>query len=166
MKKQFFYPLRNSENPYDVQLVPVTEEVYQSVIPEIERTRKQMQRSGRCICPKSMLWTCDGDCAICPYSISTNIVSLDARIEETDDLTIGDTLVSDDPSPENIVMNRELIESLFEELKRLDPDGSLICKLIMRGKTEREAAEYLGLSKSAYRARWKKTKKKLLKKLL
>ena len=46
MKNQFFYPVRNLDNPYDVQLVPVTEEVYRSVVPEIERTRKQSMHAN------------------------------------------------------------------------------------------------------------------------
>ena len=148
MKKQFLYPVRNPENPYDVQLVPVTEEVYRSVVPEIERTRKQMQRSGRCVCPKSKLWACDGDCAICPYSACGNTVSFDTPLDDAEGLTLGDTLVSDEPSPEAIAMNTALLEALYDELDRLDPDGKRICELIMQGKTEREIAADLGKRQS------------------
>lgn len=34
MKKEFFCPVRNVDNPYDVQLVPVTEEFYRPVVPK------------------------------------------------------------------------------------------------------------------------------------
>ena len=153
MKNQFFYPIRNPENPYDVQLVPVTEEVYRSVVPEIERTRKQMQRSGRCACPKSKLWTCDGDCAICPYSACGNTVSFDTPLDDAEGLTLGDTLVSDEPSPEAIAMDKALLAALYEELDRLDPDGRRICELVAANCTEREAASILGVSKTAPRLR-------------
>lgn len=165
MKTKFYYPVRNLDNPYDVQLVPVTEEVYRSVVPEIERTRKQMQRSGRCVCPKSMLWACDGDCAICPYSACGNTVSLDVPLDDTEDLTLGDTLISDNPSPEDIAANKALLAALYEELARLDPDGRRICELVAANCTEREAASILGISKTTYRYRWNKLKKQLAEKL-
>ena len=148
MKNQFLYPVRNPDNPYDVQLVPVTEEVYRSVVPEIDRIRKQMQRSGRCVCPKSKLWTCDGDCAICPYSACGNTVSFDTPLDDAEGLTLGDTLVSDEPSPEAIAMDKALLAALYEELDRLDPDGRRICQFIMEGKTEREMAADLGMRQS------------------
>ena len=165
MKNQFFYPVRNPDNPYDVQLIPVTEEVYRSVVPEIERTRKQMQRSGRCVCPKSKLWTCDGDCAICPYSACGNTVSFDTPLDDTEGLTLGDTLVSDEPSPEAIAMDKALLAALYEELDRLDPDGRRICELVAANCTEREAASILGVSKTAFRYQWTKIKKQLAEKL-
>lgn len=148
MKNQFLYPVRNPDNPYDVQLVPVTEEVYRSVVPEIERTRKQMQRSGRCVCPKSKLWACDADCSVCPYSACGNTVSFDIPLDDAEGLTLGDTLVSDEPSPEAIAINTALLEALYDELDRLDPDGKRICELIMQGKTEREIAADLGKRQS------------------
>ena len=165
MKNQFYYPVRDADNPYSAQLVPVTEEVYRSVVPEIERTRKQLQRSGRCVCPKSKLWTCDGDCAICPYSTCGNTVSLDAPLDDAEGLTLGDTLISDEPSPEDIAMNKALLAALYDELDRLDPDGRRICELVAANCTEREAASILGISKTAYRYRWNKLKKQLAEKL-
>lgn len=62
MSKKRFYPIRNAENPEKVSLVSISEETYRAIYPEIERTRKRMQRHGRCTCPKSMLWKCDIDC--------------------------------------------------------------------------------------------------------
>ena len=147
-KSEFFYPVRNPENPYDVQLVPVPEDVYRSINPEIERIRKQMQRSGRCVCPKSKLWACDADCSVCPYSACGNTVSYDTPLDDAEGLTLGDTLVSDEPSPEAIAINTALLEALYEELDRLDPDGRRICQFIMERKTEREMAADLGKRQS------------------
>ena len=165
MSRKFYYPVRNMDNPYDVQLIPVTEEVYRSVVPEIERTRKQMQRTGRCVCPKSKLWTCDGDCAVCPYSACGNTVSFDAPLDDAEGLTLGDTLISDEPSPEEIAMDKALLEALYEELDRLDPDGRRMCELVAANCTEREGAAILGISKTAYRYRWAKLREKLAEKL-
>ena len=165
MKNQFFYPVRNLDNPYDVQLVPVTEEVYRCVVPEIERTRKQMQRRGRCICPKSRLWACDAYCTICPYSVGSNTISFDAPLDDTDGLTLGDTLISDNPSPEDVAMDKALLAALYDELERLDPDGRRICELVAANCTEREGAAIMGISKTAYRYRWIKIRESLAKKL-
>lgn len=165
MKNQFYYPVRDAENPYKVQLVPVTEELYRSIIPGIERTRKQMQRSDRCICPKSKLWACDGDCVICPYSACGNTTSLDTPLDDTDGLTLGDTLISDEPSPENTAVNKALLEALYDELSKLDPDGRRICELVATNCTEREGAAILGVSKTTYRYRWAKLREKLAEKL-
>ena len=165
MSRKFYYPVRNTDNPYSVQLVSVSEKIYRSIIPEIERTRKQMQRSGRCVCPKSKLWACDGDCAICPYSACGNTVSLDAPLDDTDSLTLGDTLISDNPSPEDVALNKALLAALYDELERIDPDGRRICELVASNCTEREAASILGISKTAYRYRWMKLREKLAEKL-
>lgn len=164
-KSKFFYPVRDADNPYSSQLVPVTEEVYRCVVTEIERTRKQMQRSGRCVCPKSRLWACDAYCTICPYSVGSNTISFDAPLDDTDGLTLGDTLISDEPSPEDIAMNKALLAALYDELDRLDPDGRRICELVAANCTEREGAAILGVSKTAFRYRWTKLKKHLAEKL-
>lgn len=147
-KEQRYYPVRNADNPFKVDLIPVSEEVYQSIYPEIERTRKRMQRNGNCVCPKSKLWACDADCSVCPYSACGNTVSYDTPLDDAEGLTLGDTLVSDEPSPEAIAINTALLEALYEELDRLDPDGRRICQFIMEGKTEREMAADLGKRQS------------------
>lgn len=117
-----------------MQLIPVPEDVYRSVTPEIDRIRKQIQRSGRCVCP---------------YSSCGNTVSYDTPLDDAEGLTLGDTLVSDEPSLEAIAINTALLEALYEELHRLDPDGRYICELIMEGKTERKMAADMGKRQSA-----------------
>lgn len=165
MSKKFFYPVRKANNPYEVELVPISEEVYNAIYPHIWKTRKRLQRSGRCTCPKSMLWMCDADCELCPYRTAGNMVSFDAPLEDAEDLTLGDTISSDEPTPESILMDKAVLDVLYEELDRLDPDGRRICELIMQGKTEREAASLMGISKTAYRYQWLKLKDYLAKRL-
>ena len=148
MSKEYFYPVRNPDNPYQVEKVPISEEVYKAIYPDIWKTLQRMQRSGQCNCPKSMLWKCDADCTICPYRASGRFVSLDTPVDDTEGLTIEDTIASDVLSPEAIALDNALLEALYEELDRLDPNGRRICELIMQGKTEREIASDMGKRQS------------------
>ena len=84
-----------------------------------------------------------------PAARSTLSVSIDTPIGgEEDELTLGDTLADDAPSAESILMDKELLDTLYDELNRLDPDGRRICELIMQGKTEREIAADMGKRQS------------------
>ena len=47
-----------------------------------------------------------------------------------------------------MLTEKELLNTLYEELDRLDPDGRRICELIMQGKTEREIAAGMGKRQS------------------
>lgn len=47
-----FYPLRDPQIPSKVTLVPITEEQYRALYPEIWRIRNREQNHGRCMCPK------------------------------------------------------------------------------------------------------------------
>ena len=165
MKTKFYYPVRDPENPSRVSLVEVTEEFYRAVQPEIERVRKQKQRNSTCFCPKKKLWTCYIDCTICQYNAGDNTISFDAPLKGTEGLTLRDTLVSDEPSPDDAAMDKALLEALYDELDRLDPDGKRMCELVAANCTEREAAAILGVSKTTYRYRWAKLREKLAEKL-
>ena len=146
--RQFFYPVRDAKNPYNVSLEPIPEHIYHQIMPDIWKTQKRMQRSCRCTCPKAMLRTCDADCDFCPYRVADSMLSFDAPVEDAEDLTIGEMLVDVTPSPEYILMNKELIEALYDELEKLEPDSRRICELIMQGKSEREIAADMGKRQS------------------
>ena len=135
--------------PVNGNLIEVTEEVYRAYYQPIWRIQYHARKNGECICPKSQLWTCDGVCPGCRYSTAGRKVSIHTPISDDDpDLTLEDVLESSDPSPESILMERELLDALHEELDHLDPDGRRICELIMQNKTEREMAADLGRSQS------------------
>lgn len=154
---QYFYPIRDENDPYKVCLEPITEHLYRELMPDIWKTQKRMQRSGQCACPQSKLWTCDADCLICPYHAVGRNVSLDTPLDDAEDLTIADTLANDDPPPESIAMDRALLDALHAELEALDPEGKRICELMMN-HSEREAAYLMGISRSAFKRRWAKVK--------
>ena len=162
--KQFYYPVRDAKDPYKVTLEPIPEHIYHEIMPVIWKIRKRMQRSGQCTCPQPRLWTCDADCMICPYRAGGREVSLSTPLDDAEDLTLEDTISGNDPTPESIAMDRALLDALHAELDALDPEGKRICELL--GKhSEREAAELMGLSRSAFKRRWAKVKTGLADKL-
>ena len=66
----------------------------------------------------------------CPFYAAGKKVSIDTPIGgEEDELTLGDTLADDAPSAESILMDKELLDALYDELNRLDPDGRRICMI-------------------------------------
>lgn len=58
------------------------------------------------------------------------------------------TLSDNAPTADSILMDKELLDALYDELNRLDPGGRRICELIMQGKTEREIAADMGKRQS------------------
>ena len=155
--KQFYYPVRDAQDPRKVSLEPIPEHLYHQLMPEIWKVRKRMQRSGQCTCPQSRLWACDADCLICPYRAAGREVSLSTPLDDAEDLTLEDTISNDNPTPESIAMDRALLDALHAELEALDPEGKRICELLMK-HSEREAAAEMGLSRSSFKRRWAKVK--------
>ena len=162
--KQFYYPVRDANDPFKVSLEPIPEHIYHQIMPDIWKIRKRMQRSGQCTCPQSRHWAYDADCLICSYRAAGREVSLSMPLDDAEDLTLEDTISNDDPTPESIAMDRALLDALHAELEALDPEGKRICELL--GKhSEREAADLMGLSRSAFKRRWTKVKSGLADKL-
>lgn len=147
---QRFYPLRDPDDPGKSRLVPITEEFYHAVYPGIWRTQKKMQAEGKCLCPRSQLWTCDGDCDVCPY-FNNEFISLDTPVAGTGgNTTIGDNIPDEKADFEEALMYAELLEALADELDQLDPDGRKTCELVSEGKTERFIAQELGKPRKTY----------------
>lgn len=109
-EKQRYYPLRDPENTSKVTLVPITEEQYRSLYPEIWRIRNREQNHGCCMCPKCYLWKCDGQCDLCEYH-APNTVSLDDPLPDGEG-TLGDYIFDDSPSIEDVVADRQLLTQL------------------------------------------------------
>ena len=145
--------MQNNDKKYFIPVygtpIEVSEEVYRAYYQPIWNTRYHAQKNGECRCTKAQLWKCDGVCPGCPFYAAGKKVSIDTPIGgEEDELTLGDTLADDAPSAESILMDKELLDALYYELNRLDPDGRRICELIMQGKTEREIAADMGKRQS------------------
>ena len=138
------YFIRVEGNP-----IEVSEEVYRAYFQPIWKTRYHAQKNGECRCSKAQLWKCDGICPGCPFYAAGKKVSIDTPIGgEDDELTFGDTLADDTLSVESKLMDKELLDALYDELNRLDSDDRRICELIMQGNTEREIAAAMGKRQS------------------
>ena len=143
------------------QWVPVTEEVYLEYYRPIWRLQKEAQKNGECFCPRSKLWVCDGDCAMCEYHSSGKAVSIDAPMKKTagDEFSLADTI--EDPTGDfaDVLADRLLLDQLLDDLAEHDPVGKRICELIMEGRSKSEMADALQhefggnwyKSKAAYR---------------
>lgn len=146
--------------------VEVTEDQYYAYYRPIWRTRYHAQKNGECNCTKAQVWRCDGICPGCPFCTVGKKVSLDTPIGgEDDELTLGDVLADDAPTVASILTDKELLQALYEELERLDPEGKRICQLIMEGQSEREAAATMSMPRSTFKRHWAKTQSKLRDKL-
>ena len=140
--KHFFIPV-------DGTPIEVSEEVYRAYYQPVWITRYNACQNGECCCTAAHLWKCDGVCPGCPFYAAGKKVPIDTPIGgEDDELTIGDTLAGNAPTPESLLMDKELLEALYDELDRLGPNGRRICELIMQGKTEREIAADMGKRQS------------------
>ena len=118
--------------PVDGTPIEVSEEVYRAYYQPIWNTRYHAQKNGECRCTKAQLWKCDGVCPGCLFYAAGKKVSINTPIG----------------GEESIRMDKELLDTLYDELNRLDPDGRRICELIMQGKTEREIAADMGKRQS------------------
>lgn len=62
--------------------IPVSKEARDAYYGEAARIRMKEQAHGRCVCPQSKVWACNGDCLICEYRRSGDLASLDVPIGE------------------------------------------------------------------------------------
>lgn len=104
------------------------------------------------MCPKSKTWMCDGDCLACEFRATGDNLSLDYTVEdgEGNQKSWADDLPDDTPNAQSIMEDRELLCALYQKLQELDPEGRRICELIMEGKSERDIASALGVSRNTY----------------
>ena len=144
--RRYYYPLRNPENSRDVTLVEITEEQYRALYPEIWRTQKQERKLGRCLCPASKLWKCDGDCLICPYHTAGCIWSLDQELE-----SLGGHRTSDEADPADIVADQLLLRKLLHRLGELCPEALEVGEQKLSGLSERSSLEALSLTRTSFR---------------
>ena len=143
--------------------VPVTEDFYKDYSRETYNHRRREQRHSRCSLPRGKWWLCDTDCLDCEFYSGSGQLSLDAEMGDCS-ATLTDLELVDTVTPESIVMDKALLDALYRELSALDPEGQHICELLSR-LSEREAAEEMGMSRSAFKRHWTKIKALLAKRL-
>ena len=76
----------------------------------------------------------------------------------------GYDAISDEDSPEDIVIYMLMLDVLLKEYNDLSDDKKSLCDTISKGMTQRKAAEELGISRRTYRDRKEALMKDLVKK--
>ena len=163
--KKRFYPLRDTKNPLKVTLVPITEEQYHTLYPEIWRIRNREQYHHRCMCPYRFIWKCDGDCLDCEYHAAGDMPSLDEPTTDGNG-NMYDYLPDSTPLMENVITGRMLLEKLFSRLRELDPDADRIIQLWKdnpKGISDRKIAKTLGRPQRTFADQMKKIRTELWK---
>ena len=110
-----YYPLRDSKDPYKINLIQITEEQYRSLYPEIWRIQKREQYHHRCMCPKKYIWKCDGNCDLCEYHTAGDTLSLDANIcsEGDSQFNILDSTAENNANVEEIILDKILMKPKY-----------------------------------------------------
>lgn len=116
--------------------------------------RKREQYHGRCMCPRSKWWLCDGMCDDCEFHAPGDTLSLDKPVSnsEGDEVTLADTLVDPSPSPEDIACDLDELEHLFEDLAELMPEAFQIGKLRQDGMKDGDIAEIIKIKRTTFRS--------------
>ena len=141
----------------------VNKELYTDYYRDINAFRKRQQEHGRCVCPASKRYLCDMDCMTCPYAKAGDQLSLDKTVNdgEGNERSWLEDMPDDAPAIAEVLEDAELLRALYAKLNELDPEGRLICQLIMKGKSERECGKAMGLSRNTFVYRRDKLLQKL-----
>ena len=119
-----------------------------------------MLQNGFCACGN---WRdCSGDCGTCRFKLAGKVFSLEKMIED-----LGDSAeeLASDYDVEAIVEKSILLEALFDELQKLDPEGKMMCQLYMNGKSLRQIERAMNLNHKTCQNHWNKLLEDLREKL-
>ena len=139
--------------------IPAEKRFADEVFKEATRIRKREQYYGRCECPRSKIWSCDGDCLVCPYHRAGNMLSYNAEIND-DGETFIDSM-ADSLSVEDIVTDAIILGQLMEKFRELCPDADLIVERRLEGRSDRAIAKELNIPQKTFSDRMARIKKEL-----
>ncbi len=125
--------------------------------------RKREQYHGRCMCPRSKWWLCDGMCDDCEYHAAGNILSLDIPTsnDDGDEVTLLDLLEDPSLSIEGVICDKAELDQLFNRLNDLMPEAVQIGKLRQQGMSDEAIAKIIGVKRTTFLSRLKKAKEQL-----
>ena len=109
--------------------------------------RTRMCREKRCFQPIELLWQCDGMCEDCPHFRQAE-VSWDTKVGGSEDLTLGEAL-PDGVDHEEVYVEKILAEDVMKRLDEIMPFARRIGLLRLEGKSDREIAKELGISRTS-----------------
>lgn len=91
-------------------------------------------------------YLCDMDCMTCPYAKAGDQLSLDNTVSdgEGNEKSWLDDMPDESAVIAELMEDAELLRALYAKLNELDPEGRLICQLIMEGKSELTVARKWG----------------------
>lgn len=132
----------------EAQVVEVTEEVYRAYKQPLWAEKKRQEREKRCIISNGKGGTkrCMEDCSTCDKQRTGSVLSLDKFKDEGLDVPGAINI-------EDILLDKMLLEELYEALEELAPENRLIIDLFSIGKSEREISANIGLSQKAINKR-------------
>ena len=143
--------------------VEVPEKYYREHTSYYDTFRKKEKYHGRCACPKSKFWLCDGDCFTCEFHRAGDMLSLnyDNENEDGDTCSPLDTVAEAAPLLDEIVSATATLQQLFERLRELMPEAEEIGRLRMAGLSDDAIADAIGIKRTTFRSRLKKAKEML-----
>ena len=149
--------------PHEKQWVEVTEAQYYAYYRDIWATRKRAQKHRQCMCPKSKLWLCDGDCLICKFRAPGDSLSLDLTFENEDgeEYSLLGKLADQSASIDDIVTDQTMLDILFQRLGEIMPEARCIGDLRLAGLSDAEIADEIGIPRTTFLYRLKKAKELL-----
>ena len=149
--------------PHEKQWVVVTQEQYHVYFRDIWAARKRAQKHRQCMCPKSKLWLCDGDCLICKFRAPGDSLSLDLPYENEngEERSLLDMLADQSASIDDVVTDQIMLDILFQRLGEIMPEARDIGDLRLAGLSDAEIADEIGIPRTTFLYRLKKAKELL-----
>lgn len=152
-------------DPYKITPQEVTEEVYFALGRPIWRHQKKMQAQGKCRLPGlKWMWKCDADCEFCEYQCAGRELRLDREHQNADGDSYreGDTLPSEEPTPEAIAVEHITLGRLLERLSELCPDA-IAAGMVMADQniSQRKAMDLLGMNRTTFRSQLDRVEKQV-----
>ena len=127
--------------------VQYEEETYLELRRDRIRKRTRMCREKRCFQPIELLWQCDGMCEDCPHFRESEF-SWDMKVGKSEELTLGEIL-PDGVDYEDACVKKMYCEALMKRLDEIMPLARQVGVLRLQGKSDREIAAVLGMSRTS-----------------
>ena len=125
--------------------------------------RKREQYHGRCMCPRSKWWLCDGMCEDCEFHAPGDTLSLDATTtnENGDETCLLDSIASPESDPIDIILDQILMRQLLKRLSELMPEAIEIGMLRNENIKDEDIADIIKIKRTTFRSRISKAEEKL-----
>ena len=114
------------------------------------------------MCPKHYLWKCDGDCSVCEYHATGDVLSLDVPTEDSS-ANMYDNYEDTAPTMDDVIADAMLLEQLIARFCELDPDSDRIIEMLGDSLSDCKIAEQLGRKQRTFADQMKRIRTQLRK---